>query len=284
MLVAVTEMIGMLGAALGQEILGFVVQSTGWRAGMLLCAGFGIVVLTMTFLFVHDAPNGSAARLAAPCPPPLRERLRALLAPSLILAGLIGGMIYSAALSFAMLWGVPFFIAHLGLDLATASLCASFFSWGMIIGMLAFGWACGRLASPIALLGLGSLLTGASIAVILYGPPTFTVASLGMFFCGLASGSYALVFVIVKGEVPPEDAGPAFALANMLIIAVGGLILQPLIGILSDAGHPVTDPASLSILLWVQGLGLILLLPLAGSLRAPGRSPPVPRQFGGAAS
>jgi MFS family permease len=35
MLVAATETIGMLGAALGQEILGFVVQSTGWRTGMI---------------------------------------------------------------------------------------------------------------------------------------------------------------------------------------------------------------------------------------------------------
>lgn len=93
MLVAATETIGMPGAAPGQEILGFVIQSTGWRTGMMLCAAFGIVVLVMTFLFVHDAPDGATEGADAPRPRPLRERLKALLAPSLILAGLIGGVV-----------------------------------------------------------------------------------------------------------------------------------------------------------------------------------------------
>jgi hypothetical protein len=48
----------------------------------------------------------------------------------------------------------------------------------------------------------------------------------------------------------------------MLIIAVGGLALQPLIGMLADAhGRPVTDPGSLTILIWAQAAALILLLP-----------------------
>ena len=267
-LVAVTEMIAMLGAALGQEILGLVVQSAGWRAAMSLCAWSGIAVLVMTLAFVWDSPPKDAQNAVAARRLRAGPLLRMLLAPSLILAGLIGGMIYSAALSFAMLWGVPFFKMHLGIDLAAASLCASFFSWGIIVGMLAFGWACGRLADPVTLLGLGILLTAASVALILYGPPDFMLASLGMLLCGIGSGSYPLAFVIVKSEAPQEATGAALALANMLIIAVGGLVLQPLIGILADTyGRPVTDPESLGVLLWAQGLGLLLLVPLIFCLR-----------------
>ena len=49
----------------------------------------------------------------------------------------------------------------------------------------------------------------------------------------------------------------------MLIIGIGGLVLQPLIGLLADLrGQPVTEPASLLILLWAQALGLILIVPL----------------------
>jgi hypothetical protein len=71
----------------------------------------------------------------------------------------------------------------------------------------------------------------------------------------------------------------------MLIIAVGGLVLQPLIGILSDAwGRSVTDPNLLSILLWVQVLGLILLFPLVRSLRTQAGISPISRQLGSAAS
>jgi hypothetical protein len=111
-------MIGMLGAALGQEILGFIVQRNGWRIGMEHSAWFGIAVLVMTYAFVKDAPNESAASAAAPARRSMQGLARLLLSPSVILAGLIGGTIYSAGLSFAMLWGVPFFESRLGIDLA----------------------------------------------------------------------------------------------------------------------------------------------------------------------
>jgi MFS family permease len=261
-LVAVTETIGMLGAALGQEILGFAVDRAGWRVGMTLCGWLGVLVLAITLLVVKDAPRSDAPAAAAPGRP-ARHLLRIMLAPVLILAGVIGGMIDSVGLSFAMVWGVPFFEQHLGIDLATASFCASFYSWGIIIGLPLFGWACGKLAGPVHLLALGTVLTGASLAVILYAPPSLVVASLAMFTCGVFSGSYALSFVIARSQVADEDVGAAIAYANMLIIGLAGLVLQPLIGLLADMrAQPVTDPGALSILLWAQVLGLILLGPL----------------------
>jgi hypothetical protein len=69
-------------------------------------------------------------------------------------------MIYSAGLALAMLWRVSFFEQHM--RLAEASFCASFFSWGIVVGLPAFGWASGRLAGPIPLLAFGAVMTGAS--------------------------------------------------------------------------------------------------------------------------
>jgi MFS family permease len=267
-LVALTETSGMLGAALGQEILGFIVESAGWRAGMSLCGWLGALILVLTWLLVRDQPRshvptaGTQALSAAAV-------MRLMLSPTLILAGLVGGMIYSAGLSFAMLWGVAFFERHLGVDLETASFIASFYSLGIIIGLLAFGFACGRLAGPIVLLGLGTFFTGLAMAVILFAPVSLIVSSLAMLVCGIASGSYALSFYLVKSQVTDRETGAAVAFANMLIIGVGGLVLQPLIAVIADAeGHAVTTPNALGILVWAQGLGLILLGPLIWSLRA----------------
>src|SRR5205814_9886949 len=143
---------------------------------------------------------------------------------------------------------------RLGVNLATASLCASFYPWGIFVGLPAFGWACGRWASAHALLAVGSLLTGAAVALILYAPPSFALSSMGMLACGFFSASYAVAFVVVKNSVSEADSGAAFGLGNMLIIAVGGLFLQPLIGVLAHrSGRPVTDVASLTPLLWAQG-------------------------------
>src|SRR5215468_9605940 len=267
-LVALTETIGMLGAAVGQETLGFVVERAGWRAGMLVIGGLGAVILVLTWLLVRDRPRAAAQRDPA-TPTSIAALLRLMLSPNLILAGLVGGMVFTAGLSFAMLWGVDFFQHHLGVDLQTASVIASFYSLGIVIGLPAFGFACGRLGRPIPLLAFGSVFTGLAVGVILFAPPSIVLSSLGMLACGIASGSYALSFVLAKAQVSESEAGAAIACANMLIMGIGGLVLQPLIAVIAQAeGRAVTSPDALAVLIWAQGLGIVLLGLLSWRLRA----------------
>jgi MFS family permease len=171
----------------------------------------------------------------------------------------------------AMLWGVSFFELHM--SLIQASFCASFFSWGIVIGLPLFGWACDRVAGPLPLLAFGAVMTVLPVALILYGPANYLVFSLGMFFCGIANGSYALTFVVVGSSVPRPYTSAAFGFANMAILAVGGLLFQPMIGILARMrGLDVPDAGSLSVLIWAQVVALLLLLPLARLSR---EEPPV---------
>jgi MFS family permease len=267
-LVALIETIGMMGAAVGQEALGFIVESAGWRVGMLLCGWLGAAILALTVLLVRDFPPCGSSLETAPRLSTVAA-LRLMLSANLILTGLIAGMIYCAGLSFAMLWGVDFFEHHLGVDLQTASVVASFYSLGIILGLPAFGFACERLAGPVPLLAFGTLFTGVSVAVILFAPASIVVASLGMFACGIASGSYALCFVLAKSQVTEAQASAAIAFANMLMMAVGGVVLQPLIAVIAAGeGRAVTSPQALAILIWAQGLGLLLLGLLVWRLRA----------------
>jgi MFS family permease len=260
-LIALIEALGMLGPALGQELLGWIVQTSGWRIGMLACGWFGLLLFAMIVLFVRNSPAAETSSVDVPAGPSGRELAKILLSLRLVLVGLVGGMIYSAGLALAMLWGVSFFQLHM--SLVQASFCASFFSWGIVTGLPLFGWACGRVAGPLPLLACGALITGLSVAVILYGPATYAVFALGMFFCGVANGSYALTFVVVGSSVPRQYTSAAFGLVNMAILAVGGLLFQPLIGILAQMrGLVVPDADALSVLIWAQAIGLLLLLPL----------------------
>jgi MFS family permease len=269
-LIALIEALGMLGPALGQEVLGWIVQTSGWRTGMMACGWFGLLLFVMILIFVRNSPAADEVSGAVATRPSGLELVKVLFSLRLVLVGLIGGMIYSAGLALAMLWGVSFFEMHM--RLVQASFCASFFSWGIVIGLPLFGWLCGRLAGPLPLLAFGAVLTGLSVALILYGPATYLVFSLGMFLCGIANGSYALTFVIVGSAVPREYTGAAFGFANMAILAVGGLFFQPVIGVLAKIrGLAVPDAGSLSVLIWAQGIALLLLVLL--SLRSREASP-----------
>lgn len=126
-LIALIETLGMLGPALGQEVLGWIVQTSGWRAGMLACGWFGLLLFVLTVLFVRNSPAAETARVDVRPRPSGRELARILLSVRLVLVGLVAGMIYSAGLALAMLWGVSFFELHM--SLVQASFCASFFSW-----------------------------------------------------------------------------------------------------------------------------------------------------------
>ncbi len=55
-LIALIEALGMLGPALGQEVLGWIVQTSGWRTGMLVCACFGLLLFMMILFFVRNSP------------------------------------------------------------------------------------------------------------------------------------------------------------------------------------------------------------------------------------
>jgi sugar phosphate permease len=133
----------MLGAALGQEILGFVVQVAGWRTGMALCGWFGVLIFFMIVFFIRNSPEGHQKDEVSSPRPSLSGIAKMMFSSRLLSIGLVGGMVYSAGLAFAMLWGVAFFQEHLGLNLAQGSFCASLYSWGIIFGLPAFGWACG---------------------------------------------------------------------------------------------------------------------------------------------
>jgi MFS family permease len=228
---------------------------------MMACGWVGLLLLVMIRLFVTNSPDAVQPAATIRASPSILELARMLLSLRLVGVGLVGGMIYSAGLALAMLWGVSFFQRHM--NLIEASFCASFFSWGIVVGLPAFGWACDRLAGPLPLLAFGAVMTAASVALILYGPASYLIFSLGMFLCGIANGSYALTFVVVVSSVPREYTSAAFGFANMAILTVGGLFFQPLIGVLAKLrGLEVPDADSLSVLIWAQGIALLLLIAL----------------------
>ena len=257
LLAALTEMAGMVGAAVGQEILGFIVEHSGWRTGMLLCGACSALLLVLIVLFVRNHTNGPDSAERRPTVADIRQLLTS---PAILSAAVAGGLVSSAGMSFGMLWGVSYFQAHHQMSLTAASLCASFYFWGCLPGMLGAAWLCSRYRNAALLLAIGAAGTTVALALILFVLHGQGAQSAAMFVMGVFNSTYALAFTMVKDESPEHLSGVAMGLTNMAIMGIGAMLFQPLIGILAHArGQEVPGATTLSVIILAQLLALAVL-------------------------
>lgn len=257
LLAALTEMAGMVGAAVGQEILGFIVEHSGWRTGMLLLSACSALLLVLIVLFIRNHTSGPDSEEHRPTVADMR---RLLTSPPILSAAVAGGLVSSAGMSFGMLWGVSYFQAHHQMSLTAASLCASFYFWGCLPGMLGAAWLCSRYRNAAQLLAVGAAGTTVALALILFVLHGQWPLSVAMFVLGVFNSTYALAFTMVKDESPDHLSGVAMGLTNMAIMGIGAMLFQPLIGILAHArGQEVPGATTLSVILVAQLLALVVL-------------------------
>lgn len=257
LLAALTEIAGMTGAAVGQETLGAIVEHAGWRAGMIACGAFSAVLLVLIIALVRDRSGHGADDEHWPGFTQIKQSLLSMPVLSVATAG---GFVASAGVGFGMLWGVSYFQTYHHLSLSAASVCASFYFWGCLPGMLGFAWLCSRYGRPALLLALGAVGTAIAMALLLFVLRGQVAQSAAMFLLGVSNSSYALSFTMVKDKVPAQLSGTAMGLTNMTIMGIGGLIFQPLLGALAHArGQHAPDATSLSVIILAQILALAIL-------------------------
>ncbi|MCW1959211.1 MAG: MFS transporter [Mycobacterium sp.] len=258
LLAALTEMAGMTGAAVGQETLGFIVEKAGWRVGMTTCGAVSAFLLVLVVLFVRNRRGvGTSGGTSWPKP---AEMKRLLLSAPILSSAMAGGLVASAGVAFGMLWGVSYFQAYHGLSLSAASIVASFYFWGCLPGMLGSAWLCSRYDRPALLLAIGAAGTALAMGLILFVLHGHVAQSAAMFVLGVCNSFYALAFTMVKDEAPEQLSGVAMGLTNMVIMGIGGLLFQPLLGVLAHRhGQGVPGAETLSILIGAQLVALVIL-------------------------
>ncbi|MGI9123364.1 MAG: MFS transporter [Mycobacterium sp.] len=258
-LAALTEVAGMTGAAVGQETLGFIVERAGWRVGMIACGVFSTVLLILIMLLVQNRVTAGAA--GTDDWPRTAEIGRLLISLPVVSRAVAGGLVSSAGVAFGMLWGVSYFQHYHQMSLSAASVCASFYFWGCLPGFLGSAWLCARVGRPALLLALGALGTAAAMGLILSALEGRLALSLGMFALGFCNAFYALSFTMARDRAPRELSGVAMGLTNMMIMGIGGVIFQPLIGVLAHRrGLDVPDATALSVTVIAPLMAVLLIV------------------------
>lgn len=235
MVSGIAAALGAVGAMIGDNWLGKLVTEIGWKETLNFTAYVGIGLIFVLWFGIRDK------KLHQQSAGTVGSFKRSMIDLGIIaknkqiwVNGMIGCLIYLPTTVFAELWGIPYLIHAHGLSSGDAHFANSLIFFGFIAGAPVMGFISdymGRRKLPM-LLGA----TGAAIImmVILY-MPGLTAMHLNflMFLLGLMYSAQCIVFAVGRELSPNEAAGTAMAMTNMLVM-LGAMILQPLVGRLLD--------------------------------------------------
>jgi MFS family permease len=228
--------LGTVGAMIGDNLLGAMVEHMGWQNAVNYTALFGLGVITLLWFGIHDKKNeltedgGTVASLD-----------RGFLDLKIILKnkqiwinGGFGCLVYLPTTVFAELWGIPYLAHAHGMAPADAEFSNSLVFMGFTVGAPLWGYFSDRIRQRRLPMFIGALGASILMTMILYVPAiSGRSLNIAMFVLGLFYSVQAVVFAVGRELSPEEAGGTAIATTNMFVM-LGAMLLQPLIGRLLD--------------------------------------------------
>ena len=264
--------LGSLGALGATTPLAALAAGIGWR-GVFVAAGVvTAAVAALLTVVVRAAPPESGASTVAAGAPEAPGTPSATVRPTPAPAAVTFRTIYAsrefwrlALLQFAMaaalyghqgLWGGPFLVRGLDLEVAVAARLLLVLGLAATLGFLIAGPAAGRIGLRRAM-GAGALLTLTAAAALAVAPPGTSVPVLGALWAafGLGAGLQVLGYDGAR-SLFPSAAGRAVTAINVFGIGGSALMQMGLGWVVSSAStalgaDPVDPPlAAYRIALW----------------------------------
>ncbi len=234
-----TNMLGTIGGVFAGVPLAKLVNHTSWQQATLWLAYAGIAVTVICWVLIRNKPKtGPLSQSVTPEPTvSLRKSLFILaLDKQILLAAVVGGLMYVPISSFAELWAVPFLMSSLEVNNEWASLASTMVFVGMAVGSPLIAKLAFKQKSYIKLMKMSAIASAACFLIASYAKsigyfPTVAV----LFFAGLWLGGQVLCFSVVKERIPNQISGTALAYTNAILM-LSGVIFQPFMGWLLDKG------------------------------------------------
>lgn len=232
--------LGMVGGMVGAIGLTSLVNTMGWQQTIYASTIAGAILTPIIWLVIKDR-NQKATRNVRIA---YRETFKGLLAiltnSQAWIAGFIGCILYMSLSVFAELWGIPFLKSVYDLTPNQAALAVSMVFFGWLIGAPLTGWISDRIRRRKVPLLLGCILSAITIAFVIYTPqmPLY-VCEILLFLFGVFSSIEVVCFAVGRETSPDNMAGAAVSFVNLLVM-LGGLAFQPIVGKILDAhweGH-----------------------------------------------
>ncbi|HVT62048.1 MAG TPA: MFS transporter, partial [Legionellaceae bacterium] len=230
-----TSALGTIGAMLGDNLIGDVVEKSGWQTTDTLTAIFGLILTVVLWFGIHDHKRDSKSGGTINTFKRNWIDLNIILRNKQIwLNGLYGCLVYLPTTVFAELWGIPYLSHAHGMTDSQAGFANSLLFCGFMIGAPTMGYISDRIKRRKKPMVVGAIGAAIIMTLLLYLPGLqaksvyFLVFILGLFY-----SAQTIVFAVGRELSPNEAAGTAIAITNMLVM-LGAMFLQPMIGRLLD--------------------------------------------------
>jgi MFS family permease len=225
--------LGMLGLIYGEVKITEIAGVMGLNYVLLAMVVIGLFLTALIFLVVRDGPGGKEVK-AQSLPDFYHNIVQVLLSPQVWLIAFVGACLYTSLSVFGELWGKSYLelAHHLTKIQAAKTISAMFLGWA--VGAPIAGYLSDRSGYRVIPLVIGAFMSLICISCILYCPNLSYVTLNGLMFCyGLFSATEIIIFIMAKENSGADISGTIFAAANM-IVTLGGVIFQPLVGSLLD--------------------------------------------------
>lgn len=235
MIAGLTSALGTVGAMLGDNIMAYFVVTVGWLETVNWSAFIGVVLMIVLWFGIHDRKkyqrqSGTVSNFHKS----FIDLLVIARSPQTWINGLIGCLVYLPTTVFAELWGIPYLQHAHGLSPQAAGFANSLIFFGFMVGAPLMGFLSDHFKQRKLPLLVGAVGAALIMIIILYLPGLTEVhVDILLFLLGLFYSSQCIVFAIGRELSPEEAAGTAMAMVNMIVM-LGAMILQPLVGRLLD--------------------------------------------------
>ena len=232
--------VGIVGGVAAGVPLRMLVESFGWRPVMGVVAGLTALLAILIWWRVRDDPaEAGYTSHAVPDPsagahPPIWRGVLEVLSYHnvwMLLLAPIG--LAGSVLTFAGLWGVPYFRQIHGLDTRSAAAITSLLLVSWALGGPILGAWSERLGRRKPIYVVCVVIALICWAIVYYAVPPLPVMIGLLVVGGFASGAMIIGFAFAKESVPPRLMGTVAGVCNMGPL-LGGMLLQPGVGWILD--------------------------------------------------
>ncbi len=261
--------VGGIGWLTAATPLALLVQRFGWVNAFVIIGSVTLCLAILGWFIVADRPEEKGLPAVVAAKRDIRQEglvlpvmTRVFREPTFRLLACWNALMGVSIFGFCGLWAGPFLRDAYGLSRTGAANVLTMIAFALIFGGPFLSYLSERLRSRKRVLVLSSIIHVACWLVLLCLPAGLPYPALYavFFFLGLTAGAaHPVVITAAKELFPLEMAGASVGMANIFPF-VGGVVSQPLIGLLLDAvgktgnGHPVSSYRAAFVLFFVLSL------------------------------